>query len=195
MRLAVSALIFFLAFALPFAIRALRAWRWGLPVRITIDPVAPSAAALASYLTEVAARLDERPERMRLVINASNSAEKEISLDWERTRQISVCVEGEEVHLLDLRSRWIPDHPVPLSLRPRSFLLRRKGVRVLYIDPVDANRFRVLSSPVFQVSPIVFFLCMGVATGACVFVVPELLALAIGLSLGCVLSRIDRWPI
>ncbi len=192
MRLAVSALIFFLAFALPYAIRALRARRWGLPVRITIDPAAPNAAALASYLAEVAARLDERPERMRLVINAFNSADKEISLDWEKTRQISVCVEGEDAHLLDLRSRWIPDHPVPLSLRPRSFILHRKCTRVLYIDPVDANRFRVSSSPVSQIPPIVFFLCMGVATGACVFVVPELLAFAIGLSIGCFGSRIDH---
>ena len=188
MRLAVSALIFFLAFALPFAIRALRAWRWGLPVRITIDPAAPRAAALASYLAEVAARLDERPERMRLVINASNSADREISLDWERTRQISVCVEGEDVHLLDLRNRWIPDHPVPLSLRPRSFLLRRKGVRVLYIDPVDANRFRVSTSPTLGLSPVILWCSMVVGTLALVFVVPELLALSVGISTGCFLA-------
>lgn len=192
MRIALSAVIFLVVFAVPFLVRAFRAWRWGLPVRITVDPAAPSAAALASYLAEVAARLDERPERMRLVIDAFNYADKEMALDWDRDRKIVVCVEGESAFILDLRNRWIPDHPVPLSLRPRSFLSRRKGVRVLYIDPVDANRFRVLSSPDFHVASSVFFLCMILATLACVFVVPELLALALGLSFACVLSRTDQ---
>ena len=61
MRLALSVLAGVLAAALPWALRLWRAWRWGLPVRITVDPDNPSADALADYFATVARRLDERP--------------------------------------------------------------------------------------------------------------------------------------
>lgn len=189
MRPLVSALILVLSFGLPFLVRAFRAVRWGLPVRITVDPANPDPQVLASYLAEVAQRLDERPERMRVVVNAANFAGKDIFLDWEKDRRIAVHVEGEPVARLDLRGRWIPDHPVPLALQRRSRLLRKARPRVLYVDPVDANRFRVLLVPGFRVSPLALFLCMAGATVALVYVVPELLAVSIGAALGLICAK------
>ena len=61
MRLALSVLAGLLAAVVPWALRLWRARRWGLPARITVDPDAPSAAALAEYFATVARRLDERP--------------------------------------------------------------------------------------------------------------------------------------
>ncbi|MGN0853762.1 MAG: hypothetical protein ACI4Q3_10370 [Kiritimatiellia bacterium] len=192
MRVAVSALIFALSFGFPFLLRLMRARRWGLPVRIAIDPADPDPRKVASYLAEVACRLDERPERMRLVIEAFNFAGRAVVLDWERDRRIAVRVEGMPVCRLDLRNRWIPDHPVPLSLQPRARFSRKTRPRVLYVDPVDANRFRVLTSPEFGRPPAVLFFCTIAATVALVFVVPELLALALGVFAGSCLAQSPR---
>ena len=49
MRIALSVLAGVLAAVLPWALRLWRARRWGLPVRITVDPDNPSAVALADY--------------------------------------------------------------------------------------------------------------------------------------------------
>ena len=78
MRIALSVLAGVLAAVLPWALRLWRARRWGLPVRITVDPDNPSAAALADYFATVARRLDERPERMRLVIDGATFKDLEV---------------------------------------------------------------------------------------------------------------------
>jgi hypothetical protein len=178
MRLALSVLAGVLAAALPWALRLWRAWRWGLPVRITVDPDNPSADALADYFATVARRLDERPERMRLVIDGRTAARRALTLDFLPDGAMSACVEGEEPKLFSLRRRWIPDHPVPLDLRACH----------LWIEPVDANRFRVMDSVPFSVPGAVYALCALVATAGVVCFSPECLALAIGLAVGCITS-------
>ena len=155
-RIAVSVLACVLAAALPWALRLWRELRWGLPVRITVDPDNPSAEVLADYFATVARRLDEHPERMRLVIDGRTTAHRAL------TR--------------------IPDHPVPLDLRSCR----------LWIEPVDANRFRVMDSVPFCVPGTVYALCALVATAGVVFFSPECLALAIGLAAGCFTSRTMR---
>lgn len=111
-----------------------------LPVTVTVDENDPRPVDVAHYLAEIAERLDERPERMRVVFNAPSGLE----LDLERDGSMTVALPGRRTCRFDLRRRWIADHPVPFSIGPcpRGFLrLRRRAV--LYIDPVDANRFRV----------------------------------------------------
>ena len=163
MRIALSVLAGVLAAALPWALRLWRERRWGLPVRITVDPDNPSAAALADYFATVARRLDERPERMRLVIDGRTAARRALTLD-------------------SLRRRWIPDHPVPLDLRACR----------LWIEPVEANRFRVMDRIPFRVPPAVYALCALLATAGAVWLAPECLAAAVGLAAGCLTARSVR---
>ena len=53
------------------AVRHLIAFRRCLPVTVQLDPDDPSPRHLAECLAQVAARLDERPERMRMVIRGA----------------------------------------------------------------------------------------------------------------------------
>lgn len=178
-----SAVLFAACFALPFAVRWWRLRRWGLPVRIVVDPDDPRPAAIAGYLAEVACRLDERPERMRLVIEAANAGDRDVSLDFTPAGEMVVAVEGHRSRKMDLRRRWIPEHPVPLVLWARG---RRRRVR-LYVDPVDANRFRVMSAVPFQVPKELHVACSLLAVAGVFLAAPECLAIAVGLSAGCVL--------
>ena len=182
MRLALSVLAGVLAAALPWALRLWRAWRWGLPVRITVDPDNPSADALADYFATVARRLDERPERMRLVIDGRTAARRALTLDFLPDGAMCACVEGETPVRFSLRRRWIPDHPVPLDLRACR----------LWIEPVDANRFRVMDRVPFRVPGGVYALCALLATAGAVWLAPECLAAAVGLATGCLTSRSVR---
>ena len=182
MRLALSVLAGVFAAALPWALRLWRERRWGLSVRITVDPDAPSAAALAEYFATVAQRLDERPERMRLVIDGRTAARRALTLDFLPDGEMCACVEGEAPVRFSLRRRWIPDHPVPLDLRACR----------LWIDPVEANRFRVMDHVPFRVPGGVYALCALLAAVSAVWLVPECLAVAIGLSAGCLTSRTVR---
>ena len=182
MRIALSVLAGVLAAALPWALRLWRARRWGLPVRITVDPDNPSAAALADYFATVARRLDERPERMRLVIDGRTAARRALTLDFLPDGAMSACVEGEPPVRFSLRRRWIPDHPVPLDLRACR----------LWIEPVEANRFRVMDCVPFHVPPAVYALCALLATAGAVWLAPECLAAAVGLAAGCLTARSVR---
>ena len=74
MRAALDIALFAACLALPFAVRWWRLWRWGLPVSIVVDPDDPTPAAIAGYLAEVACRLDERPERMLVTVEAANAS-------------------------------------------------------------------------------------------------------------------------
>ncbi len=180
MRLAVSAALFAACFALPFAVRLWRLRRWGLPVRIVVDPDDPRPAAIAGYLAEVACRLDERPERMRLMIEAANAGDRAVALDFTPEGEMVVSVEGHRPKKMNLRRRWIPEHPVPLVLWSR----RRRRKTRLYIDPVDANRFRVMSSVPQTVPAWLYVACSLVATAGAILVSPECVAVALGLTLG-----------
>ena len=185
-RLAVSLALFAACFALPLAVRLWRLRRWGLPVRIVVDPDDPRPAAIAGYLAEVAKRLDERPERMRVSIEAANAGNHAVSLDFTPEGEIVVAVEGQRSKKIDLRRRWIPEHPVPLVLWSR----RRRGEVRLYVDPVDANRFRVMSSVHHGTPAWLYVACSLAATVGVVAVSPECVAAAAGLALGCA-STVD----
>ena len=182
MRLALSVLAGVLAAALPWALRLWREWRWGVPARITVDPDNPSADALADYFATVARRLDERPERMRLVIDGRTAARRALTLDFLPDGAMCACVEGETPVRFSLRRRWIPDHPVPLDLRACR----------LWIEPVEANRFRVMDRVPFRVPGGVYALCALLATAGAVWLAPECLAAAVGLATGCLTSRSVR---
>ena len=179
MRIALSVLVGIFATALPRALRFWRARRWGLPARITVDPDAPSAAALAEYFATVARRLDEHPERMRLVIDGRTAARRALTLDFLPDGAMSACVEGEPPKRFSLRRRWIPDHPVPLDLRACR----------LWIEPVEANRFRVMDCVPFRVPGGVYAVCALLAVVSAIWLVPECLAVAIGLAVGCLSAR------
>ena len=185
MRLAVSAALFAAFFALPFAVRWWRLRRWGLPVRVVVDPDDPRPAAIAGYLAEVACRLDERPERMRLAIEAANAAGRAVTLDFTPEGEIVVSVEGHRPKKMDLRRRWIPEHPVPLVLWSRQ---RRRKAR-LYVEPVDANRFRVMSAVPHPAPAGLYVACSLLAAAGAILVSPECVAVALGLALGLCLSR------
>ena len=182
MRVALSVLAGVLAAALPWALRLWRERRWGLPARITVDPDHPSAAALAEYFATVARRLDERPERMRLVIDGRTAARRALTLDFLPDGAMCACVEGETPVRFSLRRRWIPDHPVPLDLRACR----------LWIEPVDTNRFRVMDRVPFRVPAAVYALCALLATAGAVWLAPECLAAAVGLAAGCLTARSVR---
>lgn len=174
MRLALISALFLVPFAAPFLVRWVRARRWGLPVRVAMGPDAPRTEVLGDYLAEIARRLDERPERMRVVFDGGGSRDRAISLDVLPDRSLRVSVDGHRPRRVDLRGRWIADHPVPLSLRKA----------VLYVEPVDANRFRVRTRIPFSVPPLLYVLCSLAATVGIVWLVPELVAPSVGLALG-----------
>lgn len=179
MHLALSVAAGAAAFALPWAVRLWKAKRWGLPVKITVDPREPSAEAIAGYFAEVARRLDERPERMKVAIDGRTDRKCAISLDFLPDGDMCATVEGSPPKRFSLRRRWIPDHQVPLDLRSCR----------LWIDPVDANRFRVMDRMPFRVPPGVYMLCSLIATLGVVRVQPECIAFAAGLAAGCLSAR------
>ena len=84
MRIALDIALFAACAAIPLAVRWWRLRRWGLPVRIAVDPDDPSPKAIAGYLAEVACRLDERPERMRVMFDGANAARSSITLEIGR---------------------------------------------------------------------------------------------------------------
>lgn len=176
MRLALISALFLVPFAAPFLVLWARARRWGLPVRVAMGPDAPRPEDVAGYLAEIARRLDERPERMRIVFDGGGPRDRAVSLDVTPDRALRVAVDGHRPRRVDLRGRWIADHPVPLSLKKA----------VLYVEPVDANRFRVMTRIPFAAPPLLYVLCSLAATVGLVWLVPELVAPAAGLALGAV---------
>ena len=153
-----------------------------MPVRITVDPDAPSADAIVGYFAAVARRLDERPERMSVVIDGRTAGRCAIALDFTPGGLMRVTVEGGEPKEFGLRGRWIPDHPVPLDLRSCR----------LWIEPVDANRFRVMDAPPFRVPVAIYATCSLLAAFGAVFTLPECLACAAGLAAGCLSAQTVR---
>ena len=174
MRAALSLALLLAAFAAPFVLRWARARRWGLPVSVAVDPDDPQPADICGYFAEIARRLDARPERMRVAFDGRTREGRALALDLDPDGALRVSVDGRRPRRVDLRGRWIADHPVPLSL---------KRAR-LYIEPVDANRFRVMSSIPFVPPPVFYVFCSLVATVGVVVLVPELVVLPLGLAVG-----------
>ena len=202
---------FVLGLAMPQMVRMLLRKK-RLPVRVTIDADDPRPRDVARYLAEIAARLDERPERMRIVFDAPSGVE----LDLEDDGRLVVRVPGRRPYRFDLRHRWIADHPVPLSLAPRQLLLGRlgplrrlgplkllrplkalkplKALRplrplILFLDPVDGNRFRVTDRLTCRVPPAVYFALSLVAVVGVLLFSPELLLVVTGTAFGCALLK------
>ena len=71
---------------------------------------------------------------------------------------------------------------------------------VVYVEPVDANRFRVMCGVPFAVPAWVYALCSLAATLGLVFLRAEGVGIALGLLLGCVgtktlSGRLGTWRI
>lgn len=148
-----------------------------LPVAI-VTREHPSSAEIAEYLTQIACRLDERPEKMRLVFTAP----KGIWLDEGTDGRLVVSQEGERAKKVDLRNRWIADHPVPLAL---------KGLR-LYVFPVEANRFRVAIRP-FALPLMGLAIATGALLTAAVYLACSLpIAATLGLWVGWGVCRLIK---
>lgn len=175
MRIALVIALFTVSASLPLLLRWWRMRRWGLPVRVVADPDDPRPGDICGYLAEIARRLDERPERMRVVFDGRNSADRAIALDLGADGELRVSVEGRRAKGVDLRGRWIADHPVPLPLERA----------VLYVDPVDGNRFRVMSGIPFAVPPYVYAASSVAATIGVVCLSPEIVFSVVGLCVGC----------
>ena len=188
---------FALGLAMPQVVRMLLRKK-RLPVRVTIDADDPRPRDVARYLAEIAARLDERPERMRIVFDAPPGVE----LDLEDDGRLVVRVPGRRPYRFDLRHRWIADHPVPLSLAPRQLLLGTPlrpltplkalmplGPLILFVDPVDGNRFRVTDRLSCRVPPAVYFALSLVAVVGVLLFSPELLLVVTGTAFGCALLK------
>ena len=158
-----------------------------LPVTVTVDADDPRPDDVARYFAEVAARLDAKPERMRIVVDAPEG----MSLDIEPDGRMAVRMPGRRTCRFDLRRRWIADHSVPLPLghgaTSRLARMFRRRHLVLYVDPVDANRFRVTDRLPFAVPVAACVLISLMATLAVVLVSPPLLAGVLGVAAGCVL--------
>ena len=104
-----------------------------LPVHIWIREENADPQEVAGYFVELARRLDERPRKMRLIVESTVPA----SLDFDPKDGNPVVYVCGERYSFDIRRRWIPEHPVPLEFG-------RQQV-VLFVDPVEDNRFRVRS--------------------------------------------------
>lgn len=112
-----------------------------LPVTVQLDPDDPSPDHFAECLAQVAARLDERPERMRLVIRGAAKGGLPVIMDSvDSGAAFRITCGAHRPRRLELRRRWIAEHPLPLVIRPGK-------PTVLYVTPVDSNRFRVSPSP------------------------------------------------
>ena len=164
-----------------------------LPVTVTVDADDPRPVDVARYFAEIAARLDEHPERMRIVVDAPEG----MALDLEPDGRMAIRMPGRRTSHFDLRGRWIADHPVPFPLGPAkpswpARIFRSRLLPVLYVDPVDANRFRVTDRLPFAVPLAVHVSLSLMAVLAAVLVSPLLLAFAIGAVVGCALSPTNR---
>jgi hypothetical protein len=102
-----------------------------LPVHIWIREENSRPEEVAGYFVQLARYLDEKPQKIRLFVESDVPA----TLDFnpkDGKPEVSVC---GKIHKFDLRHRWLPEHPVPLDFTGKR--------TVLFIDPVDGNRFRV----------------------------------------------------
>lgn len=104
-----------------------------LPVHIWIREENATPAEIAGYFISIAQRLDERPQKMRLVVESSVPS----VLDFDPSDGNPVVTVGGGSCKFDVRHRWLPEHAVPLEFGARPV--------ALLIDPIEGNRFRVRS--------------------------------------------------
>ena len=157
-----------------------------LPVAVMVDAAGPRPADVARYLAEIAARLDAQPECMRVVFDAPAG----VLLDMEPDGRMAVHVPGRRTYRFDLRRRWIADHPVPLDLgngrlSGLRLIFRARRRHVLYIDPVDANRFRVSDRLPFALPVACYVVLSLTAVVAVILMSVELLAAVLGATAWC----------
>lgn len=175
MRMALILLPALVCFSVPVIWARVFRRRWGEPVRILSDERV-SASDMAGYLAEVARHLDERPRRLRITFRHAVRTVGPLTLDFTTDRKIAVTDGTGGTHVLDLRGRWIPEHPVPLRLGRRTRL---------YVEPTDGNRFRVRTYPSFPVPPAVWILCSAVAACGAALFSPTCFLAALGAAAGC----------
>lgn len=175
----IATALFLVSLAVLPAVKWWKCRHWGLPVTVTADRDDPSPEAVCGYLAEIACRLDERPERMRVAFDCRNARGLDVALDLEQDGALRVRVGEIGSRRLDLRGRWIADHSVPLSLRRE----------VLYLEPVDGNRFRAMPTIPFAVPGWVYLGLSLAATAGMVLVNLATLAAVAGFLLGRCLSN------
>lgn len=164
-----------------------------LPVHIWIREENATPEELAGYFTELARRLDERPQKMRLVIESEVPA----SLDFDPKDGDPVVSVGGRTGKFCIRHRWMPEHPVPLQIGSPSEAGKRRfpfsmfrpdpGRMVLLIDPVDGNRFRVRAKREIRAPAWLYALFAVAAVAAAVTFAPVALSAAAVL-LACLVS-------
>lgn len=172
--------------ALPLLFRLRAARRFGLPVTVRVDPDDPKPEDFRDYLVTIAARLDEKPERMRARFLVRNAHGHRISLDLDADGRLVVSVEGHRPAYADIRRRGIADHPLPLV-----FDAGRRPT-VLYVTPVDANRFRVDDRLPFTIPLAVYVTVSLVATASIVFALDVPLAAVLGVLAGSLIAGREK---
>ena len=135
-------------------------FRWGELVRVRVNPDDVRSEDIAGYFKEVAISLDERPRKLKLILDGRNNVGKDIALNFTSKGRMEVWVGGDKKSF-SLRNRWIPDHSLPLV-----FSDKRK---TLFVKPVDSNRFRVMERYPFNyprwINPIIcIILTVGIFT-------------------------------
>ena len=103
-------------------------------VSVTMPRREPSCEALRRYFAEVFASLDARPRRLLVELDVRNDAGVRFAIDFSRG-ELLLRSRGASL-AVQLRNRYIPEHPVPLEL-PAS------GVAKFVMTPAGGNRVRV----------------------------------------------------
>jgi hypothetical protein len=138
----------------------IRKQMWGELVRVRVNPDDVRSEDIAGYFKEVAISLDERPRKLKLILDGRNNVGKDVALNFTSKGRMEVWVGGDKKSF-SLRNRWIPDHSLPLV-----FSDKRK---TLFVKPVDSNRFRVMERYPFNyprwINPIIcIILTVGIFT-------------------------------
>ena len=158
-----------------------------LPVHIWIREENATPDELAGYFTELARRLDARPQKMRLVIESTVP----VSLDFDPKDGNPIVAAGGLEKKFGIRHRWIPEHPVPLQVGQKSSSCKGRfpfgmfhpdsSRIVLMIDPVDGNRFRVRARRNVRIPAWLYAVFAVAAVAAAVTLHPAAISAAIAL--------------
>lgn len=104
-------------------------------VKIVLDWDDPSPAALKGYFAEVFADLDAAPRQVMVLVKAYNDRHARVSIGFEDGEPV-FRIEGRRNVRAQFRGRWLPEHPVPLTLP-------EYGYARLVLTPTDGNRIKV----------------------------------------------------
>jgi hypothetical protein len=145
-------------FVAVFLWKVIRKRMWGELVTLRIDPDDVRSEVIAGYFKEIAISLDERPRNLRLILDGRNVEGKKIALDFTSKGGMEILA-GDDKKRFSLRSRWIPDHSLPLEFSSKP--------KTLFVKAVDSNRFRVMSDcPFCERGWIAPLLCLIMTAGA-----------------------------